>query len=65
MEQLRQVIRYVQRGLTQFLSAYIVQHIQPLLRGTQNMSGATDDGHAVDVTKCAGPCTTLRSLPMI
>ena len=47
------------QGLTQFLSAYIVQYIRPLLRGTQKYmhvtSGATDNGHAVEVTKSAGP----------
>ena len=54
--------RKCKRGLTVFLSAYIVQHIRPLLRETQKYvrSRATDDGHAVEVTKSAGPCATLQ-----
>ena len=49
-------------ALTQFLSAYIVQHIRPLLQGTQKYvtSGATNDGHSVEVTKSAGPYTSLQ-----
>ena len=49
-------------ALTQFLSAYIVQHIRPLLQGTQKYvtSGATNNGHSVEVTKSAGPYTSLQ-----
>ena len=54
--------RKCKRGLTHFLSAYIVQHIRPLLQGRQKYvtSGATDDGHAVEVTKSAGSNTAVQ-----
>lgn len=53
--------RKCKRGLHNFYLSYIVYNIRPLLRGTQKYvtSGATDDGHAREVTRSAAHYVTL------